>query len=144
PEMLERVDFAPFKALADAPWAMTAHVVYTAFDASEPASTSARVIADLIRAEFGFDGVLVSDDLGMKALAGGFDDRARRVLAAGCDVALHCSGDMAEMAAAATGAGPLSTKACERVAAAEALRQASEADHISDQTALSRLGELIA
>ena len=143
-ETLEAVDFAPFRALADAPWAMTAHVVYTALDAAEPASTSATVIGDLIRGHFEFEGVLVSDDLGMKALAGGFDERVRRVLAAGCDVALHCSGDMAEMTTAAAGSHPLSIAAYERVAAAEALRQGAEADHITDQAALARLGELMA
>ncbi len=143
-ETLEAVDFPPFRDLADAPWAMTAHVVYTAIDGAEPASTSPKVIDQVIRRAFGFDGVLVSDDLGMKALSGGFDARAQRVLAAGCDIALHCSGDMAEMIAAASGCRPMSAKTCERVAAAETLRRGGAADHISDEAALARLEELLA
>ncbi len=102
-EILEAVDFAPFKALADAldiaPWAMTAHVVYRAFDAERPATTSQVVIETVIRGLIGFDGFLISDDLGMKALGGDFGDRAAGALAAGCDAVLHCSGDTAEMRA---------------------------------------------
>ncbi|MHA1536323.1 MAG: beta-N-acetylhexosaminidase [Alphaproteobacteria bacterium] len=94
---LRRTDFAPFAALADAPWAMSAHVVYRAIDPGQPASVSAKVIEEIIRGEIGFDGVLVSDDLGMEALSGDFAERAGAALAAGCDVALHCSGVMAEM-----------------------------------------------
>lgn len=143
-DILEAVDFPPFRELADAPWAMTAHVVYTAIDGAEPASTSVQVIDRIIRGSFSFDGVLVSDDLGMKALSGGFEARARRVLAAGCDIALHCSGDMAEMISAASGSRPMSAKTCERVAAAETLRRGTVADHISDEAALARLEELLA
>ncbi len=140
---LENVDFPPFRDLADAPWAMTAHVVYTALDAVEPASTSPGIIADVIRGDFGFNGVLVSDDLGMKALSGGFDDRVRRVLQAGCDVALHCSGDMAEMVAAASAATPLSEATQARIAAGEALRRNTQSDHISDAAALERFRSLM-
>ena len=141
-------DFPPFRDLSawlpGALWAMTAHVVYTALDADAPATTSAKVIADVIRRDFGFDGVLVSDDIGMKALSGGFDDRARAALAAGCDVVLHCSGDMAEMTAAAEGAAPLSAEAWDRVQRAEALRTGAAPDHISDADALAALEELLA
>lgn len=94
-------DLAPFIDLADAPMAMTAHVVYPAWDAAECASLSATVIADIIRGRIGFGGLLMSDDLGMHALTGDFGDRAAGVLRAGCDIALHCSGDMAEMEAIA-------------------------------------------
>jgi beta-N-acetylhexosaminidase len=94
---LEVTCFAPFHALRDMPAAMTAHVVFSAIDAAAPASTSAAVIEDVIRGKLGFDGLLMSDDLGMKALAGPFDARARAVIAAGSDLALHCSGEIAEM-----------------------------------------------
>lgn len=104
---LETCDFAPFKALHAAPWAMTAHVVYASLDAANPATTSADVIEHVIRRRIGFRGVLLSDDLSMKALSGGFADRAAACLEAGCDVALHCNGDMPEMAQVAQGAFPM-------------------------------------
>lgn len=124
---LEAVDFVPFKALNDMPWAMTAHVIYTAIDRSAPATVSARVIATAIRGTIGFDGVLLSDDIGMGALAGSFAERARAVLAAGCDAALHCSGDLAEMAAVIDGAGSLSEASQRRLARAEAMRRRPDA-----------------
>jgi beta-N-acetylhexosaminidase len=96
PEELDAADFATFRALADQPAAMTAHVVFSAIDADAPASTSARVTAEVIRGAIGFDGLLMSDDLGMRALAGSIDARASAVLKAGSDVALLCSGDAAE------------------------------------------------
>ncbi len=96
---LAGTDFAPFKALNDAPMAMTAHVIYTAYDRELPATLSTLVINDVIRGEIGFDGLLLTDDLSMKALAGPFEDRARAAIAAGCDMLLHCNGDMAEMEA---------------------------------------------
>jgi len=109
---LRTTDFAPFRAFCradDRPIAfgMTAHVVYAAIDPDQPATTSAVMIADIIRGEIGFDGLLMSDDLGMKALAGPYDERAAKSLAAGCDVVLHCDGNMADMEAVARGAGPL-------------------------------------
>jgi beta-N-acetylhexosaminidase len=113
-------DIEPFRTLADAPMAMTAHVVYTAWDLERCASLSPVVIQDIIRGRIGFDGFLMSDDLGMHALSGGFDERAAGVIAAGCDVALHCSGDMAEMVAVARGAGGLSDNGTERLARAMA------------------------
>lgn len=104
-QQLRQIDFAPFKGLNTAGWAMTAHVLYSAIDPSHPATTSRKVIADIIRGEIGFDGVLVSDDLGMKALGGAFKDRAVAALAAGCDLVLHCSGDLNEMREVAAGTG---------------------------------------
>jgi beta-N-acetylhexosaminidase len=92
-------DLEPFERLSWAPMGMTAHVVYTAWDPDHPASMSATVIGDIIRGRIGFDGWLMSDDIGMEALAGDFGSRAARVVAAGCDVALHCSGNMDEMLA---------------------------------------------
>ena len=80
---------------------MTAHVVYEAWDPERPASLSPTVIGEIIRGRIGFDGLLMSDDIGMEALAGDFGSRAAGVVAAGCDVALHCSGKMEEMVAVA-------------------------------------------
>ncbi len=112
-ETLRQTDFVPFKALADLPMAMTAHVLYTAIDTEKMATVSPRAIS-LIRNEIGFDGLLMSDDLSMKAMQGDFTQRARDVLAAGCDVVLHCNGDMAEMQAVAKGIAYLSGKSLER------------------------------
>jgi beta-N-acetylhexosaminidase len=117
-EELERNDFAPFRALADMPAAMTAHVVYTAVDPDNPASTSATATAEIIRGHIGFDGLLMSDDLGMKALAGAMRDRAEAVIRAGSDVALHCSGDLSEMEQAAAGVPALEGDALRRFEAA--------------------------
>ncbi len=116
---LEATDFLPFKALAHAPAAMTAHVVYTALDPAEPASTSARVHADIIRGHIGFEGLLMSDDLTMKALAPRtLRQRAEAVLAAGSDLALHCWGELDGMAEIAAGSRPLTGRARERFDAA--------------------------
>ncbi len=117
---LEVTDFRPFAALADAPWGMTAHVVYTAIDPEAPATTSRRVIGQVIRGLIGFDGVLVSDDLSMQALQGGLAERASAALAAGCDVALHCNGKAAEMTAVADAVPELAAPAQRRLAAAAA------------------------
>jgi beta-N-acetylhexosaminidase len=103
---LER-DLEPFRRLADAPMAMTAHVVYTAWDAERCASLSPVVIGEIIRGAIGFDGLLMSDDIGMHALQGSFAERTAGVLAAGCDIALHCSGDMDEMIAVAGAVGAI-------------------------------------
>jgi beta-N-acetylhexosaminidase len=111
---LER-DIEPFRTLRNAPMGMTAHVVYTAWDSERCASLSPKVIGDIIRGRIGFEGLLMSDDLGMHALRGDFADRARGVVAAGCDVALHCSGDMAEMRAVASGLGAMSEASVERL-----------------------------
>ncbi len=115
---LEAVDFQPFMALADLPMAMTAHVVYTAIDPLRPATTSPVVIGEIIRGVICFDGLLISDDLSMKALSGDFTSRARDALSAGCDVVLHCNGDMDEMKAVAAGVRPLEGLAHRRAQAA--------------------------
>ncbi len=93
---LERRDLVPFRRCRHAPLAMTAHVVYAAVDPDRPATHSPRVIAELIRDGIGFSGILLSDDLGMNALSGGHAERAARAIAAGCDLALHCSGCLEE------------------------------------------------
>lgn len=108
-------DMAPFRALRRAPVGMTAHIVYTAWDAGRPASLSPRVIGDIIRGEIGFDGLLMSDDLDMKALNGAADELAAGVVAAGCDLALNCWGRMDEMTAIAARLPEMSAAARERL-----------------------------
>jgi beta-N-acetylhexosaminidase len=140
-EELSRTDFLPFRALCDAPSAMTAHVVFSAIDAEKPASTSRRVIDEVIRGEIGFGGLLMSDDLSMHALSGPMRQRAEEVLAAGCDVALHCNGDMLEMMAAAEGSAQLSGRAAERFTRAWRVTQ-RQAD-FDAQEAVEMLAELL-
>ena len=108
---LSRSDFVPFRGLADAPCAMTAHVVYSDIDASAPATLSRKVIAEVIRGEIGFDGLLFSDDIAMGALSGPLAARARDCLVAGCDVALHCSGVIDEGRAVLEATPPLTDRA---------------------------------
>ncbi|NGM52063.1 beta-N-acetylhexosaminidase [Caulobacter sp. 602-2] len=114
---LDARDFAPFRVLSDMPMAMTAHVVYTAIDRRRPATTSKKAIKQIIRGSLGFDGLLMSDDLSMKALSGDFKQRAKDSLSAGCDVVLHCNGDMDEMKAVMAGVGKLSKEARRRAQA---------------------------
>jgi beta-N-acetylhexosaminidase len=123
---LEASDFQPFLALNDQPWALTGHVVYTAIDPDHPATTSARVIEQVIRGFMGFDGVLVTDDLSMRALGGGFAERAAASLEAGCDVVLHCNAERDEMTAVAEGTSALTAQAERRLAAAAARPSAPE------------------
>jgi beta-N-acetylhexosaminidase len=122
---LETTDFVPFRALADMPWGMTGHLRFTALDPERPATTSPTVIRDVIRGQIGFDGLLLTDDLSMKALGGSFAERTRLALAAGCDIALHCNGDMAEMEGVASAAPPLTETARKRIARANGLRKSS-------------------
>lgn len=123
-------DFAPFRALADLPLAMTAHVVFSAIDADAPATQSAAMLR-LMREELGFGGLVMTDDLSMKALAGGFAERAERAFDAGCDLVLHCNGMMAEMAQVAAAAPELAGAAAARADAALALRRAEPADTVA-------------
>jgi beta-N-acetylhexosaminidase len=121
-EELMRSDFAPFQALAAIPWAMSAHIVYRAIDSTAPATLSCRVISEVIRGVIGFDGVLVSDDLSMRALGGDIAERAERALTAGCDLVLHCNADRSEMEVIAAATGPISAHAVGRLARAETVR----------------------
>ncbi|MEO1282452.1 MAG: beta-N-acetylhexosaminidase [Pseudomonadota bacterium] len=107
-EALSKTDFAPFNALNAWPAAMTAHVVYSAIDSHAPATISATIICDVVRGEIGFDGLLMTDDLSMKALRGTLPERAASALSAGCDIALHCNGKLHEMEAVAEVCGPMS------------------------------------
>ena len=120
---LERTDFVPFRALAQAPLGMTAHVVYTDIDPDAPATTSKLVIGEIVRGSIGFDGALMTDDLGMRALKGSCTERVRGAIAAGCDLVLHCNRDMDEMREVADATPVLSGKALERTERAMAALQ---------------------
>jgi beta-N-acetylhexosaminidase len=112
-------DFAPFAALRDLPMAMSAHLLYTAVDALRPATASPIVVAEIMRGEIGFDGLILSDDLSMKALSGSFEERARAVIDAGLDIVLHCNGTMEEARAVASVTPVLSGASLRRAKAAE-------------------------
>lgn len=119
---LEGMDFAAFRDLSDLPLGMTAHVVYSDIDPDRPATTSPVVLAEVVRGSIGFDGLLMSDDLSMGALAGTMETRARDALAAGCDMLLHCNGKMEEMEKVAASAPVLTGEAYARAAKALSLR----------------------
>ena len=123
---LDRTDFAAFKPLADLPMAMTAHVVFSAVDPVHPATTSATMIAQVIRHAIGFQGLLMSDDVSMNALAGNLAERTRAIFAAGCDMALHCNGNIEEMRDVASQTPELSGRALARANAALAARKAPQ------------------
>ena len=132
-EELRAHDFPPFAALADMPMAMTAHVVYSAIDPDRPATTSHKVVRDIIRGEIGFDGLLMSDDVSMQALSGDFATRAESIFGAGCDVVLHCNGVMDEMLAVAAKTPLLRGRALVR--AEQALQRLDRHDGRLDDTA---------
>ena len=115
---LDRTDFAAFRPLADLPMAMTAHVVFTALDPAHPATTSATMINKVIRGSIGFQGLLMSDDVSMNALAGTIAERTAAVFAAGCDMVLHCNGKLEEMCEVARATPELIRRATERAATA--------------------------
>jgi len=117
-DTLGKTDFAAFRPLADLPLGMTAHVVYTAIDPIAPATTSVTLVRDVIRGSLGFAGLLMSDDISMGALSGSIAERARAAIAAGCDVVLHCSGDIDEMQAVASAVPLLAGEAAARADAA--------------------------
>jgi beta-N-acetylhexosaminidase len=131
---LEAVDFRTFAGFADCPMAMTAHVVFEEIDRDLPATLSKKVIRDVIRKQLGFDGLLMTDDLSMKALSGSFAEKTRLALGAGCDLVLHCGGDMAEMEAVAEAAPLLAGKSLAR--AKSALRHRRKALKFDEKTAL--------
>ena len=123
---LEATDFAAFKPLAGLPLGMTAHVVFSSIDPGAPATTSVTMVREVIRGFIGFKGLLMSDDVSMNALSGSIAERSRAALAAGCDVVLHCNGNLTEMTAVAGVAPELSGEAAQRAEAALAQRQAPE------------------
>jgi beta-N-acetylhexosaminidase len=120
---LEATDFAAFRPLAGLPLGMTAHVVFSAIDPVAPATVSVTIVRDVIRDSIGFKGLLMSDDISMGALSGSVAERSRAALAAGCDVVLHCNGEMAEMLAVAGEAPPLSGASARRATAALAAKR---------------------
>jgi len=108
---LEAYDFRPFRALCDLPLGLSAHVLYTAIDGELPGTLSPKVITDIIRGTIAFDGLLLSDDLSMDALSGNLGERAEAALAAGCDIALHCNGELGEMSDVVSRVGAMSQEA---------------------------------
>jgi len=137
---LEQTDFVPFRALADAPWAMLAHVRYAALDEKYPASLSSGAI-DYIRNQIGFGGVLIGDDLSMKALGGSYMSRAEKTLAAGADLALHCNGNLSQMERVAAGCHEITTATATRLKSAQHKLAASAAPNIPEL--LARRDELL-
>lgn len=129
---LDSTDFAAFRPLATLPLGMTAHVVFTAYDPVTPATTSSTMVQQVIRDSIGFKGLLMSDDVSMGALSGSIAERTRAALAAGCDLVLHCNGDLDEMAAVAAWAPPLAGDAARRAAAALAARHAPAAIDVAE------------
>jgi beta-N-acetylhexosaminidase len=117
-EALDAHDFAPFRALADLPMGMSAHVVYRAVDPDRPGTVSPAVIGGVVRGRIGFDGLLMTDDLSMRALSGSFAGRAAAAIAAGCDIVLHCNGEIGEMRETASGVPELAGRALARARAA--------------------------
>jgi beta-N-acetylhexosaminidase len=138
---LERTDFAAFQPLADLPMAMTAHVVFSALDPVHPATTSATIIGQVIRGAIGFQGLLMSDDVSMNALAGSIAERSRAVINAGCDMVLHCNGNLDEMREVARETPELSGKALQRAHRALASRKSPQP--FDRQAARARLDALI-
>ncbi|MCQ0987449.1 beta-N-acetylhexosaminidase [Jiella marina] len=130
---LSKTDFVPFRALAHLPAAMTAHILYTDIDPTFPATLSPIVIEEIIRGEIGFDGLLMTDDMSMKALSGDLYDLGQQALTAGCDLLLHCNGDMEEMQRIARAAQPLAKDSERRARAAEAILETTTETESVDQ-----------
>jgi beta-N-acetylhexosaminidase len=138
---LAATDWAPFRACADAPLAISAHVLYTALDRDHPATLSPRIIEEVIRGAIGFAGPLLTDDLSMGALGGSLGERAARARSAGCDIAVHCNGQQDEMIEVLGAAGPLEGEAAAR--AARALAQRTPPQPFDPAAATVRLAHLL-
>ena len=137
---LERTDFAAFRPLADLPMAMTAHVVFSALDPALPATTSATIIREVIRGVIGFQGLLMSDDVSMNALAGSIAERTRAIVDAGCDMVLHCNGKLDEMREVARETPVLAGQALDRAKRALASRKPPQAfDRVAGRAELDAL-----
>ena len=141
-EELNSSDFVPFRTLSDMPAAMTAHILYTGLDAVRPATTSPRIIREVIRESIGFQGLLMSDDVSMGALKGTVGARAQALFSAGCDLALHCNGDMKEMEDLAENTPALSGISKRRYEAA--LAMIHPPDDLNRKHAWDRLQTLLA
>ncbi len=137
---LRKTDFVPFKNLKKLPWGMTAHITYTSIDKKDPATLSKKVIG-IIRKEIGFDGLLLTDDLSMKALSGNFTQRCKKSIAAGCDILLHCNGKMEEMTQVASASPLLSKDAKKRLE--KSLSSTKSKTKINKKKVLSELEKLI-
>lgn len=141
---LDAHDFEPFRRLADLPMAMSAHVVYSSIDPDRPATTSRRVIEEVIRARIGFKGLLMSDDTSMNALKGTIGERARAIVAGGCDITLHCNGVMEEMKAVVAEVPVLAGAALERARAVEgAFGPGDGADEAAIRAEFDALGAMV-
>jgi beta-N-acetylhexosaminidase len=141
-ESMAQADWVPFRACRTAPFAMTAHVLYPALDAARPATMSGSIIATVIRGAIGFGGALLSDDLSMKALAGSLGARSVAARAAGCDLALHCNGDLTEMTEVLEGAGALEGASARR--AGDALARLRAPAAFDAAAGAARLAALLA
>ena len=128
---LDAHDFAPFRALNDIAMGMSAHIVCADIDPDRPATTSP-IMMQVIRQDIGFDGLIMTDDVSMEALSGTIADRAAASIAAGCDIVLHCNGDMSEMDEIAAASGRMSTPSAERGTRALALRREPQHIDIAD------------
>ncbi len=138
---LAATDWAPFRACADAPLAISAHVLYTALDRDHPATLSPGIIEEVIRGAIGFTGPLLTDDLSMGALGGALGERAAAARAAGCDIAVHCNGDRNEMIEVLDAAGPLEGNAATRVS--HAMARLAPPQAFDPPVALARLADLL-
>jgi beta-N-acetylhexosaminidase len=134
-QLLSRTDFAPFKAFAREPMGMTGHLLFEAIDPDRPTTCSPTVIAEVIRGEIGFDGLLLTDDISMRALSGSVGESAHAALAAGCDIVLHCNGEMPEMEDVVANVRELTDKPLAR---AEKAIQARDAAKVAASTSIDR------
>ena len=139
---LNRTDFKPFQLMADMPMAMTAHILFPAIDPALPATTSPRMVRDILRGEIGFEGLLISDDVKMGALEGTNEERARAVIAAGCDLVLHCWAGVEGMAEIAQGCGRMIPAAARRLARAQGM--AAAPDPVDSAALVAELAGLLA
>ena len=138
-DLLRDTDFAPFRACALGAWGMTGHLLIPAVDPDEPVTLSAAGIGGIIRREIGFDGPLMSDDLSMKALTGTIGALGRKAIEAGCDIALHCNGDMAEMMDLAENVSDLTADAVARLKAVPVTRTGATVDLAAARAEFSEL-----
>ena len=141
---LEETDFVPFKLLNEMPWAMTAHVVYSAIDNKRAATISPIIINEIIRSKIGFEGLLVSDDIGMDALSGSKGERAQNILNGGCDLVLECSGNINDMQEISSKVSPMKEETIKRINLAEKFKLNNQInDSLSSLDALEEFEELI-
>ncbi|MCZ4282634.1 beta-N-acetylhexosaminidase [Kiloniella laminariae] len=136
---LVRSDFEAFRLMKDSPWGMTAHVIYEDIDPDHIATVSPKIIGEIIRKEIGFEGILLSDDLSMKAMQGSYEEKARSCLAAGCDIVLHCNGDQGEMSGVAAGLAEIDDQKRLRLDRAWKLRRSPPCDSLHASAELNDL-----